>query len=79
MEHVFRELVAKRLEWRPPAIVRELSVELTVARKPFTAFNPFLKFSTARLGDHVVAGHEISSRHLSLFPQFWPQVSCVRR
>jgi len=32
VEHVFRELVAEWLEWRPPAIVeRELSVEHMVA------------------------------------------------
>jgi hypothetical protein len=75
MWNMFREIDAKWLEWRPPAIVRELSVEPTVARRPSTAFNPFLKFSTARLGDHVVAGHEISSRHLSSYLQFWPQGS----
>jgi hypothetical protein len=43
---MFRELDAKWLDWRPPAIMRP-SVELTVARRPFTAFNPFLKFSIA--------------------------------
>jgi hypothetical protein len=46
VEHVFRELAAKWLDWRPPAIMRP-SVEPTVAKKLSTAFNPFLKFSIA--------------------------------
>jgi len=32
--------------------------------------------SMARLSDQVVAGHEISRRHLASFLQFWPQGSC---
>jgi len=63
---MFRELAAEWLDWRPPAIMRP-SVEPTVAKKLSTAFNPS--------SDHVVAGHEISSRHLSSFLQFWPQGS----
>lgn len=38
---LFKELVAEWLKWRPPAVVRELSVELMVARKPSMAFNLF--------------------------------------
>jgi len=74
MWNMFRELDAKWLDWRPPAILRP-SVEPTVARKTLLGFQSFFKFLTARLGDHVVAGHEISSRHLSSFLQFWPQGS----